>query len=124
MTDFDVLFLDFVYQHTLFLAAEIMNAYSARYERFKGKPKKGGSSRVGPKVPKKSVEKPAEVPPSSAPVIEEAPAPDIPVSPPPANIPVSDFVDLRDDDEEEQDEDPIVFCRKRKTIEEDVEVDS
>jgi hypothetical protein len=102
-----------------------MNAYSAHYERFKGKAKKGGSSRGGPKVPRKTgAEKPVVVPPPSKPVIDEVPTPDLPTSPPPATIPVSDFVDLRDHDEEEQDEEPIVFRRKRKTVEEDVEVDS
>jgi hypothetical protein len=101
-----------------------MNAYSARYERFKGKSKKGGSSRAGPKVPKKSVEKHVEVPPPSEPVTEEVPAPDAPTSPPHATIPVSDFVDLRDDDEGEEDEEPVFVRRKQKTVEENVEEDS
>jgi hypothetical protein len=33
-----------------FLEDEIMNAYTAHYERFKGKTKKGGGSRMNPKV--------------------------------------------------------------------------
>jgi hypothetical protein len=98
-----------------------MNAYTARYECFKGKAKKGGSSRGGAKVLKKPVmERPMEVPPPSEPVAAEVPAPDPPTSPSHVTIPASDnFVDLRDDDEEEEDEGPVVFQRKRKTDEGD-----
>jgi hypothetical protein len=40
------------------------------------------------------------------------------------NIPVSDFVDLRDDNEGEEDEETVVFRRKRKTVEDDDEEDA
>jgi hypothetical protein len=102
-----------------------MNTYTARYERFKGKAKKGGNSRGGAKVPKKPMlERPVEVPPPFESVAAEVPAPDPLTSPTPVNIPASDnFVNLRDDDEEE-DEDPVVFQRKRKTVEGDAGEDA
>jgi hypothetical protein len=102
-----------------------MNAYSTRYKHFKGKAKKGGSSRGGPKVPRKAgVEKPLKLPPPSEPVATEVPTSDPPTSPPPATIPVSDFVDHRDEDEGEEDEEPVVFQRKRKTVEDDAKEDA
>jgi hypothetical protein len=106
--------------HLLFFVAEIMNAYSVRYERFKGKAKKGGSSWGGPKVPKKAgLEKPLKAPPPPESIAAEVPSSDPLASSPPPTISVSDFVDLRDEDEGEEDGEPVVFQRKRKMVEDD-----
>jgi hypothetical protein len=97
-----------------------MNTYTTRYERFKGKGKKGASSRAGHKVSKRTeAEKVPDVPPSTKAVNAEIPV-SKPANPPPVDIPVADnFVDLRDDGEEEE-EGPAVFKRKQKTVEDDV----